>query len=194
MISIIIPVKNDEQLLRELSDEYNRQSFKDFEIITVVDSMTTDGSVDVCMSFADGVYVIEGTKVGRDMHTCALMRNYGASQSCGDILVHTDCDVCFRDDGQLERVVSYFINNGLNIASTRIYHQEGTSIHLIREIYRMIHPITTGFILIRRHVFNALGGFHPGAWHDVMLDLTARRNGINPVIVPEMLIHKRKLH
>lgn len=191
MISIIIPVKNDERLLKEVFADYARQSFRDFEIITVVDSMTTDNSIDVCKAYADGTYVMEGKKTGRDMAMCALMRNYGALQSNGDILIHTDCDITFRDSNQLERILSYFVDNNLDVASARRFHEEAGLIGLLGELYHEFHPRTVVPIVIRKDVFNHLGGFEPRVLHDLKLDLVARAYGFKPVLIPERVVHGR---
>lgn len=194
MISIIIPVKNDEKFLQELFNEYKSQSFKDFEIITVIDSYTTDNSYNLCSNNADKSFIIEGTTTNRDMVTCALMRNYGAEQASGDILIHTDCDIGFQDNNQLDRIISYFISNNLDIASTKVYHQGGGLAHSLREISRCIIPTTTVMIISKKSVFNSIGQFYSGAWHDMKLYFAARHNGFAPVIIPEVLIHKRKLY
>ena len=194
MISVIIPVKNDEYLLKKVFADYARQSFRDFEIITVVDSMSTDNSIDICNEFADGAYVMDGKKAGRDMETCALMRNYGTLQSNGDILLHTDCDITFRDSSQLERIVSYFVGNNLDIASTRRFHKKAGLLGLLLELSREFHPTTLVPIVIRKDVFDYLGGYVPCALHDVKLDLVARAHGFKPVLIPERVVHGRVLN
>jgi len=191
MISIIIPVKNDEHLLKEVFADYARQSFRDFEIITVVDSMTTDNSINVCNEFADGSYVMEGKKAGRDMAMCALMRNYGALQSNGDILIHTDCDISFRDSNQLGRIVSYFVDNNLDVAAARRFHEKAGMIGLFGELCHEFHPRTVVPIVIRKDVFNHLGGFYPSVLHDLKLDVVARDYGFKPVLIPERVVHGR---
>lgn len=196
MISIVVPVKNDEYFLTKLFDDYASQSFQNFEIITVVDSMSIDSSIDICHEFADGAYVMEGNKVGRDMSTCALMRNYGASQSTGDILIHTDCDISFQDGSQLGRIVSYFVDNNLDIASSRRVIGKGGVLktNWIGELAREFCSITQVPIVIKKELFNRLGGFPLCRLHDIKLDSAVRACGFKPVLIPEWTFHKRRFN
>lgn len=194
MISVIIPVKNDSYYMKEVFNDYGSQSFQDFEIITVVDSMTIDDSIDVCTEFADGVYVVDGSKTGRDMGICALMRNYGSSMAQGDVLLHTDSDICFSDSNQLERMVSYFIDNNLDIMSARRLHEEGNLFNSLVEACRGLYPSTVVPLFIKKEVFNQIGGYYPVALHDIRLGATARQRGFYPKLIQETVINKRHMN
>lgn len=194
MLSVVIPVKNDSYRMKELFDDYAQQSFQDFEIITVIDSMTADDSIDVCNTFADSVYIMEGQKTGRDMITCALMRNYGSSVAQGDILLHMDSDICFSDSNQLERMLSYFIDNSLDMASAGRLHEESCLFNSLVEVLRKIHPSMVVPLFVKKEVFNQLGGYYPCVLHDIRFGLTARYCGFQPKLIPETVINKRHMN
>ena len=194
MLSVIVPVKNDSYFLKELFNCYSSQSFQDFEIITVIDSMTSDDSIDICTKFADGVYIVEGTMVGRDMKTCAMMRNYGSSRAQGDILLHTDSDICFSDSDQLKRMTSYFTDNNLDIASAKRLHEEGSLYNSLIEVYRGLYPTAVVPLFIKKEVFDQLGGYRPSARHDIRLGSTARYYGFYPKLIPETVVNRRHMN
>jgi hypothetical protein len=180
--------------MKELFNNYRSQSFQDFEIITVIDSMTTDDSIDVCTNFADGVYVVDGSKTGRDMGMCALMRNYGSSKAQGDVLLHTDSDICFSDSSQLERMTSYFIDNNLDIMSARRLHEEGNLFNSIVEALRGLYPSTVVPLFIKKEVFNQIGGYLPTVLHDIRLGSAARQYGFYPRLIQETVVNKRHMN
>ena len=86
-ISIVIPVYNSAQTLRQCLEHLRRSTITDFECI-VVDDGSTDESPEVAREF--GAMVLQtGKRSGP-----AFARNLGASKAEGKILFFLDADVC----------------------------------------------------------------------------------------------------
>jgi glycosyltransferase involved in cell wall biosynthesis len=93
-ISIVIPVYNTQDYLRECLDSVVAQTFADFEVICVNDG-STDGSLDILREYAD-----------RDKRFAVLTqknkgagaaRNYGMSKASGNYIIFLDSDDWFEN-------------------------------------------------------------------------------------------------
>ncbi len=94
-ISLIVPVYNVENYLKECLDSIVNQSFRDIEIICIDDG-STDGSLDILKEYAefDDRFVIYATK-----HMGAgVARNKGIELSRGKYLQFLDADDYFESD------------------------------------------------------------------------------------------------
>ena len=102
--SIIIPALNEGENLKESLNSLLNQSYpKDRYEIIVVDNGSTDQTLNIATKMADHAYVLKDVNVG-------AVRNYGASQSQGDILICTDAD-CVVDNDWLSNGVSLLLEN-----------------------------------------------------------------------------------
>ena len=92
-ISVIIPIFNSEDYIRSLNDSFQRQTFKDFELI-LVDNASTDNSVSILDELADSygnIIVIHE----KEKHGPGHGRNLGldrAFESDSDYVAHIDAD------------------------------------------------------------------------------------------------------
>lgn len=94
-LSIIIPVYNVAAWLPETVDSVLAQSFRDFELI-LVDDGATDGSGEICDSYAAGdsrVRVIHQENAG-----VSAARNTGVAAAKGDYIGFTDSDDIIEKD------------------------------------------------------------------------------------------------
>lgn len=86
-ISVIIPVKNEEMNIRRCLDSILGQKIDDnFEII-IIDSGSTDGTLDILKQYAVAVYQIKADEFGH-----GKTRQFGATLAKGDLLVFTVAD------------------------------------------------------------------------------------------------------
>ena len=87
-VSIIIPVYNEEKVIKDCLNSLSNQTYKDLEII-VVDDGSTDKTVER----------IKGFKLLKQVHKgSGEARNLGANHAKGEILVFVDADMTFRKD------------------------------------------------------------------------------------------------
>lgn len=97
-ISIIIPVSNRSNLIRETLDSIISQSYKNWECI-VVDDRSTDNSFEVvegyCLSDSRINVFKRPKKMLKGANSC---RNYGFSKSSGDFIIWFDSDDLMTPD------------------------------------------------------------------------------------------------
>lgn len=94
-ISVIVPVYNASQYLRECIESTLSQSFRDFELILVNDG-STDDSLSICKSYErqdNRITVISGANGG-----VSKARNRGLDAAKGEWITFADADDYFLDD------------------------------------------------------------------------------------------------
>ena len=99
--SIIVPVFNRPDEVRELLDSLTKQTLKDFEVIIVEDGSTITCK-DVCDQFAD---ILALHYYYKDNSGPGQSRNYGAERAQGEWLIVLDSDVVLPE-GYLQAVSS----------------------------------------------------------------------------------------
>lgn len=100
-ISIIIPAKNEEKLIRGCITSLNLLDYpKDKIEIIIVDGLSTDNTMDVAREM--GATVISNTK-----QTVSPGRNIGFEKAKGDLIAFTDAD-CVVDKSWLSNSIKYF--------------------------------------------------------------------------------------
>lgn len=173
--SIIVPVFNRPDEVRELLDSLTKQTLKDFEVIIVEDGSTITCK-DVCDQFAD---ILALHYYYKDNSGPGQSRNYGAERAQGEWLIVLDSDVVLPE-GYLQAVSSSLSTH----SSTKIdawggpdaAHPDFTPIQKAIS-YSMTSFFTTGGIRggkgkkldkffprsfnmgVRREVYAELGGF-----------------------------------
>ena len=103
--SIIVPVFNRPDEVRELLDSLTKQTLKDFEVIIVEDGSTITCK-DVCDQFAD---ILALHYYYKDNSGPGQSRNYGAERAQGEWLIVLDSDVVLPE-GYLQAVSSSLSN------------------------------------------------------------------------------------
>jgi glycosyltransferase involved in cell wall biosynthesis len=157
MISIVIPVLNEEKLLPRLLQSLQDQSFKDYEVI-VADAGSTDNTVAIAQQFGAKVVVGGVPSVGR---------NAGAKEAKGDIILFLDGDL-FLPQGFLKNSVQEFKERNLVVASYILLPEKRFDRFLlniwynipIRLLERVLVHGAMG-IMAQKEVFDAVGGFDP---------------------------------
>lgn len=171
MISIVIPTRNEEKILRETLTRL-RDGLRgglSAEII-VSDGSSTDGTLAVAREFADRV--IEETG-GR--HTIGWGRNRGAEAAGGDYLVFLDADVAIPRPAEFFRIaLAEFESRPHLVALTakiKVTPESETwadriIFWTISQWFRFLNNVCRygmaggEFQMIRTPVFRELGGFH----------------------------------
>jgi len=105
--SVIIPVYNEERVIRECLISLSAQTFKDFEII-VVDDGSTDKTYQEVSEVRRDYFGKNFVILKQDHKGPAAARNLGASKASGQILVFVDADMTF-DRLFLEELVAPII-------------------------------------------------------------------------------------
>lgn len=162
-ISVIIPVYNAEDYLRECLTALARSSEPAFEII-VVDDGSTDGSVTVAREFGAKVLSTEG-RTGP-----AFARNIGSKSAKGGILFFVDSDVCVQED-TLAKIDGEFARNPDVDAVMGSYDDWPSARNFMSQYRNLMHHYVhqksrreavtfwAGCGAIRRTIFLEFGGF-----------------------------------
>ncbi len=102
MVSIIMPVYNSVEFLRDSIDDIIRQAYDDFELICVYDDGTTDGSEELLNKLAEKDARIK--VIHHSVRGCNVCRNRGLDEAVGKYLLFLDADDRFESD-MLEKSV-----------------------------------------------------------------------------------------
>jgi glycosyltransferase involved in cell wall biosynthesis len=102
--TVVIPAFNEEVFIKQCLSTLVNQSYpRDSYEIIVVDNGSTDSTVNIANNLADKTLSLISGNVG-------AVRNYGISQSAGEIIICTDADCLVSSD---------WIQNGVNLLMSR---------------------------------------------------------------------------
>ncbi len=177
VISIIVPMRNEEKNAARCLEGLLAQDYPEFEVI-VVDDMSTDGTTSILKGFESGhrnLRIVKGTERPEGWIGKSWALTQGVEVSGGGLLLFIDADTHSRPE-MLKSAVVYMKNNGLDMLSLFPYQE------VISFWERVIQPLVFGvifnayphekvndpacdvylacgqFILIPREVYEAVGG------------------------------------
>ena len=168
-LTIVIPAKNEVVMLPRLLESLARQDYGGMGAtrVIVADAGSTDGTVEVALSFRDRlrVEVIEGglPSVGR---------NAGARLAATPYVLFLDADVELPEPTLLRRALWRMRRRKLHLVTTNIACREGSFFddalymgnNFMQRVGSVLKPFATGmFMLFDREAFWALGGFNERA-------------------------------
>jgi glycosyltransferase involved in cell wall biosynthesis len=168
-LTIVIPAKNEAKMLPKLLNSLAKQDYDGIAEIRVIvaDAGSTDGTVEVALSFRDrlAVEVIEGglPSVGR---------NAGARLATTPYVLFLDADVELSESTLLRRALWRMRKRKLHLVTTNIACRHGNFFddvlymgnNFMQRIGAVLKPFATGmFMLFDREAFWALGGFNEKA-------------------------------
>ncbi len=160
--SVVIPAFNEGKYIHRTLRSLRSQGFTNFEVI-VKDGGSYDQTVKIAEKFADKVLSVSDS-------SAAEARNQGARYGKGDILVFMDADTFLRSDA-LGRFDGLMKNEQVVGVSCRKVPQ--TRSFLDRSFYEFVNISTFigcklslggahgNCMLVRRSVFEQVGGFNP---------------------------------
>jgi glycosyltransferase involved in cell wall biosynthesis len=156
-VSIVIPVFNEERYIASCLNSLTKLNYPSEKLeIILVDNGSTDRTMEIASTYDIKLYEYPGVKVG-------AVRNYGASQAKGEIIVFLDSDCVVSTD---------WISTGLNCLSQNLDAVGG--LYLLRnkpawvERYWILNSgrdfayqntFVGGCIFIYHNAFAAVGGF-----------------------------------
>jgi GT2 family glycosyltransferase len=163
LVSVVVPVRNGEDVLGACLGALRASRYKKIELI-VVDDGSTDRSAEIAGELADRVIRL-GT-----CHGAAAARNRGAAAAQGEILLFNDADVLAEPD-TVQKVVSGFQQRPEVAATFGLYRRTTIYSNFFSVFKNLIHHYThltssenawtfwSGCGAIRRDVFRKMGGF-----------------------------------
>lgn len=160
--SVVVPTYNEEKYIRKTLQALKKQTFTDFEVI-VKDGGSKDQTVKIARRYVDKIVSLPDT-------SAADARNQGARYAEGENLVFTDADTLLPAQ-TLERFDKLMDNKRVVGVSCRKIPQSGDLID--RFLYEFVNASTFvssriglggahgNCMLIRRRIFEQIGGFNP---------------------------------
>jgi glycosyltransferase involved in cell wall biosynthesis len=172
-VSVVIPTYNNAALLGETLDGVRRQTFKDFEII-VVDDGSKDNTGDLVASYDPTIHCLQQTNQGP-----AAARNKGVSLARGEFIAFCDHDDTWNEQ-HLEKLLGCFSahSSAAMAFDDAQYYGKGIvredthiDVRVLRSMVGSAVPIrrlwqcwvaSMSVVMVRKSVFNELGGLNPG--------------------------------
>jgi len=165
-VSIIVPTLNEAEHISHLLASLQSQASVKSEII-LVDGGSRDGTAKIAESLGARVFVLEGANEFD-------ARNYGVTQSKGDVLLFTCADVIFPRNS-LESVRRHFRDKPslAALSGPGVPYDGGPALLFIYGLYNALRFLTsrlpyphktfsssTNFLVVRRGVFSETRGFN----------------------------------
>ncbi|MDD4931198.1 MAG: glycosyltransferase family A protein [Candidatus Colwellbacteria bacterium] len=175
--SIIVPAYNEEHYIGRCLDSLNKQDYKGFMEVIVVNNASTDKTHEIAEGY--GVRVIDETKKGISY---ALIR--GCKEARGDIFVFTDADTFlppewiseinrkFTDDPDLSAIGGPYLFYDVDVAVNFFVRK------FVFRIYEKVasHILPCVNMAVRREIYDRAGGFNPDINWGQDIDLSKRLN------------------
>jgi len=204
--SIIIPLYNRPQEIKELLESLTLQTYKDFEVLVIEDG-SKDDAAEIVYSFTTKLDLRYFVKKNEGQ---GFTRNYGFERAKGDYFVIFDSD-CIIPEDYLQIVNDSLTANWLDAyGGPDAAHSSFTDVQKAIS-YSMTSPFTTGGI---RGNKKGIGQFHPRSFNmgvsrkvwekvggfiitrsaeDIEYSIRIQSNGFKIGLIPEAKVyHKRR--
>ncbi|OHY82209.1 glycosyltransferase family 2 protein [Marinobacter sp. AC-23] len=183
--SVVIPAFNEEKYIEQCLIALKKQTYpkNKFEII-VIDNGSSDKTPELAENYADKVKILPNGNVG-------AVRNYGAKNSTGEVLIFLDSD-CIADENWLERSVQMY-STAPNTVLGGIYvcrdNPNWVEKYWFLETGKdrvLENSLLGGCIIISRGNFELVGGFREemSSGEDSALTKDLRDHGVLVKITP----------
>jgi glycosyltransferase involved in cell wall biosynthesis len=197
-VSVIVPARDAEGTLARTLECLVRQRLEEPYEVIVVDDGSRDGTASIAAGTGGPVRLVTGRGAGS-----SAARNLGVSQASGAVLAFTDAD-CFPTEGWL--AAGLRVLGGVDLVAGAVAPDPGAPLGPFDRtvwVERETGLYETANLLIRRAVFERIGGFEPWlsdpgqtrGWtnpelgEDVWLGWRARRAGARTAFAPDALVH-----
>lgn len=193
-VSVIIPCYNTARYLSEALTSACRQAPSPFEVI-VVDDGSTDGSAAIAESFGAPVRCERLTHQG-----IGATRNHGLACATGDVIAFLDADDVWTADSISSRAALLEADPDLGGVAGRT--EQFISPELPDDVrQRLVCPPETsaarvaGALLVRKRVFDLVGGFDPSLKLGETIDWIARADAANVTMrMVDTVVLRRRIH
>lgn len=168
LVSVIIPVYNNDLYINQALESIFQQTYQDYEII-VVDDGSTDNLKEVLQPYSQQIKYIYQNNQGS-----AVARNRGIFEAKGEYIAFLDADDFFLLPEKLAQQVTYFENEpclGCLQTGWRLVNQDGNYIFDLKpwqqapklDLQTLLKwkPVCTSSIMIRKYWLKHIQGFDP---------------------------------
>jgi glycosyltransferase involved in cell wall biosynthesis len=195
LVSCVIAVFNGEKYLREAIDSVLAQTWQPTELV-VVDDGSLDSSAAIAASYGPRLRLLRQANAG-----VSVARNAGVAASSGQMLCFLDADDWLESDKIEQQVARLCAEPALDLCdcqSRNFWSPELDAERLQREhrhrefIDRLDHGHISTW-LMRRSLFESVGGFTPGMAYSEDIDFLSRcrDGGMRGATLPAALAWRR---
>jgi GT2 family glycosyltransferase len=219
LVSVVIPTKNNLRFLKRcISTLFEKTDYPAFEVI-LVDDHSTDPAV---LAYYDEL-LITHTDVSlyhnEEKFNYSRVNNQGAARAKGDLLLFLNNDVEILESGWLKEMVRWAQQPGVGMVGAKLLYPDGQIQHagivlgltghaghvysgkpalpaglfVSPDAYRNVSAVTGACMLVRKDLFQSLGGFEEQlglVFNDVDLGLRVHQSGYRIVYTPAaVLLH-----
>ena len=183
LVSVVIPVYNGERFLRESLESVFAQTFQDYEIVCVDDG-STDGSCALLKQYDERLRVIQQANAGQ-----SAARNVGVRQATGSFVAFLDQDDRWYPSKLVQQVAVLSAEPDVVLVHCNYDRMDGDGRVLVARaalverasalaspLGRLIGEalVFPSAMMVRRDVFQRVGGFDPELRGFEDFDLIAR--------------------
>ncbi|SHH30682.1 glycosyltransferase family 2 protein [Thermosipho atlanticus] len=164
LISIVVPVLNEEKILENTLKNIRQQSYKNYELI-VVDNGSTDNSVNIAKKFADKILFEEKKGSINAMTT-------GFKNAKGEIIVNCDADSLYPTN-YLEKIVEAFNKSEKIVAvyGPLVFIENGkisnfftllgyTIADFLSKVFTNTYIVGAANFAIKKEIYDKVGGYN----------------------------------
>jgi glycosyltransferase involved in cell wall biosynthesis len=194
LVSCIVPVYNGERFVGECVESILRQSYGPIEVI-VVDDGSHDGTLGTLRPFGDRVRIFQQENQGP-----SVARNRGVEESRGEYVAFLDADDLWVEDKIESQMDRFRARPELDLCSGHIksfwipeldHERIRVEDHPYHQERALLSPCT---VLVKRRVFELLGGFDPELRNGEDTDWFMRmmKAGVEYETLPRLLVNRRQ--
>lgn len=158
ILSILIPMRNEEKNIHKLLDSFISQDYQNFEVI-VLDDNSSDNSYEVASNYSNKLKNLQVIK-GRELPNGWLGKNWAcyqlSSYAKGNYLMFIDADVILNSQA-INSLISYISRyklNALSVFPTQVMNSFGEK--LVVPLMNWILLSFLPLVLVRKSRFNSL--------------------------------------
>ncbi len=190
LFSVLIPAYNQAAYLRQAIDSVLSQTYKDYELI-VIDDGSTDSTPQVLQSYGSRIKVLTEQNLGS-----AMARNAAASVASGEYLAFLDHDDLLLPTALAvyHRIIRTFPSPSLVVGRMRWFKDEWIEPSESSAIVEVIDfpdylsktvsvSISYSVLVIRKSIFDEVGGVRIGAFPTDDYDLMLRLGSYGPCAI-----------
>ena len=214
LVSIIIPTKNNRTLLQKAIDSIQaRTSYDRYEILIVDNGSTDRDTVEYLASLPPGCQLHRWN----ERFNYSAINNFGVRHANGEQLLFVNDDVAVISPDWLTAMLEHAERPEVGAVGARLLYEDGRIQHAgvvvginqgaanafrrrageatsprLSDLVREVSAVTGACMMVRRQVFEAVGGFDeklPVIFNDVDLCLRIRRDGYTVLYTPHAQLY-----
>ncbi len=211
LVSVIIPNKDNIELLKKAIDSLLMQSYKNIEIIIVENNSTDKETFEYYNSLSDNS-AVDIIKYEGSFNYSAI-NNYAVAKASGNLLFFLNNDVQFIDRDSLLNMVKYAVRDDVGAVGAKLFYDDDTIQHAgvviglggvaghVHKHYlksdfgyfarlcvmQELSAVTAAALIVSKEKFLSIGGFEEKlsvAFNDVDLCLRLKNAGFHNIFLP----------